>query len=152
MSIKVAVCGALGKMGRASVDAICGASDLELVGLCDKASGELAGLRVTEDLAKAISGADVCFDFTNPSAAVESALFCLEHGVSPVIGTSGITLDAQEKLRAASSKTPVIVVPNFAIGAILMMRFAEMAAKWTSTIILTFRAWSGTCEQRRTAV
>jgi 4-hydroxy-tetrahydrodipicolinate reductase len=117
-------------MGRASVEAIRGASDLELIGLCDKSLGELAGLQVSQDLSKAISGADVCLDFTHPSAAVDSALFCLEHGVSPVIGTSGITPDAQEKLRAAATKTPAIVVPNFAIGAILMMRFAEMAAKW----------------------
>ena len=130
MSIKVAVCGALGRMGRASVEAIRGASDLELVGLCDKSSGALSGIAVSQDLSSAIDGAEVCLDFTHPSAAVDSALACLEQGVSPVIGTSGITPDAQEKIRNAASKTPALVVPNFAIGAILMMRFAEMAAKW----------------------
>jgi 4-hydroxy-tetrahydrodipicolinate reductase len=130
MSIKVAVCGALGKMGRTSVDAICGASDLELLGLCDKSSGEIAGRHVSQDLLTAIKGVDVCLDFTHPAAAVDNALLCLENGVAPVIGTSGITLDAQERLRAAATKTPALVVPNFAIGAILMMRFAEMAAKW----------------------
>ena len=128
--IKVAVCGALGKMGRASVEAIAGENDMELVGLCDKSSGEYSGLIVQQDLSKAIQGADVCLDFTHPSAAVDNALRCLENGISPVIGTSGITLDAQQKIRVAAASVPALVVPNFAIGAILMMRFAEIAAKW----------------------
>jgi 4-hydroxy-tetrahydrodipicolinate reductase len=132
MGIKVAVSGALGKMGRETVRAVAGVSDLELAALVDREGGELEGTPVWKDLAEALAVVrpQVCVDFTHPSVAVEHALACLEHGAAPIIGTSGIDDAGLERIRLASTATPSLVVPNFAIGAILMMRFAEMAARW----------------------
>lgn len=132
MSLKVAVCGAMGKMGQATVRAVLGDPELELAALIDTEGGELEGMPVWKDLTEALVQVkpEVCVDFTEPGSAVDNALACLELGVSPVVGTSGMDAEALERIRAASSTIPAIVVPNFAIGAVLMMRFAEMAAKW----------------------
>lgn len=132
MSLKVAVCGAMGKMGQATVGAISGASDLELSALIDVQGGDHGGKSVWTSLAEALAEVkpEVCVDFTEPGSAVENTLRCLELGVSPVVGTSGIDAEGFEQIRTAAKVTPALVVPNFAIGAILMMRFAELASRW----------------------
>jgi 4-hydroxy-tetrahydrodipicolinate reductase len=132
MSLKVAICGAMGKMGLATVKAVSEAPDLELAALIDPKGGEYEGLPVWKDLTEALVQVkpEVCVDFTHPDAAVPNALACLAQGVSPVIGTSGVDKDGLAQIRKASAMTPALVVPNFAIGAILMMRFAEIAAQW----------------------
>lgn len=134
MSLTVAVCGALGRMGRETVRAIAAAPDLELGPLADLVAGECEGHPVHAGLAAALQSAapDVCVDFTQPEAAVENARTCLSKGIAVVIGTSGIGESERESLSQACREhgTPALVVPNFAIGAVLMMRFAEEAARW----------------------
>jgi 4-hydroxy-tetrahydrodipicolinate reductase len=132
MSLRVAVCGALGNMGRETCQAVARADDLELAALVDKKGGEWEGHLVWQGLAEALADVKptVCVDFTHPDVAVANALTCLELGVAPVIGTSGLDEAGLQRIREAAAETPALVVPNFAIGAILMMRFAEMAARW----------------------
>ena len=79
-----------------------------------------------------VTGCDVAVDFTVPDAAAGNALACLDQGVPAIVGTSGITQEALDALDALSSEqgVPALVVPNFALGAVLMMRFAEAAAAW----------------------
>jgi len=115
--IRVAVAGAAGRMGQAVCAAVEGAPDMELVGRADPALGV-----ALEDV---LAGAEVLVDFTRPDTAVGNALACLEAGVHVVIGTTGFDLD---QLRGKGGAN-VFVAPNFAIGAVLMMRFAVEAAR-----------------------
>lgn len=134
MSIRVVVCGARGRMGAESVRAIESAEDLEIVALVDTQPFENESRPHFAALASALGevSADVCLDFTQPDAAHRHALESLRRGVAVVIGSSGIGETEQSEIRRTAEKcgTPAMWVPNFAIGAILMMRFAEEAARW----------------------
>jgi 4-hydroxy-tetrahydrodipicolinate reductase len=121
--IRVAVAGAAGRMGETVCGAVEGAQDMQLVGRADP----LLGI----ELAEVLGDADVLVDFTQPGTALANALACLEAGVHAVIGTTGFDLDALRDAATAQQGHPanVLVAPNFAIGAVLMMRFAAEAAK-----------------------
>jgi 4-hydroxy-tetrahydrodipicolinate reductase len=121
--IRVAVAGAAGRMGETVCGAVEGAEDMQLVGRADP----LLGI----ELAEVLPGADVLVDFTQPDTALANALACLQAGVHAVIGTTGFDLDALRDAATAQQPHPanVLVAPNFAIGAVLMMRFAAEAAK-----------------------
>ncbi len=118
--IRVAVAGAAGRMGQAVVAAVEGADDMQLTGRADPALGTT--------LADVLADADVVVDFTRPDTALANALQCLEAGVHVVIGTTGFDVDALSDA-AARSDANVFVAPNFAISAVLMMRFAAEASK-----------------------
>ena len=121
---KVGVLGARGKVGTAICEAVLAASDLELVAEVDQGDS----LQLLVD-----SGAEVVVDFTHPDAVMDNLEFCISHGIHAVVGTTGFTDERLETLRgwlAARSGTGVLVAPNFAIGAILMMRFAVQAARY----------------------
>jgi 4-hydroxy-tetrahydrodipicolinate reductase len=117
--IRVVVSGAAGRMGATSCDAIDGADGLELVGRADPALGT--------ELADVLGDADVVVDFTTPDAAPQNVRACLDAGVHAVVGTSGFD-HAPLREAAAGAGANVLVVPNFAIGAVLMMRLAAEAA------------------------
>lgn len=118
--IRVAVAGAAGRMGATVCDAVTAAPDMELTGRADPQLGT--------SLADVLPGADVVVDFTTPATAQANALACLDAGVHVVIGTTGFD---PEPLRAAAAASAgnVLIAPNFAIGAVLMMQFAAEAAK-----------------------
>ncbi|MGH2918259.1 MAG: 4-hydroxy-tetrahydrodipicolinate reductase [Solirubrobacteraceae bacterium] len=117
MSLRVAVAGAAGRMGQAVVAAVEGADDLELSGRADPALGT--------SLADVLDDADVVVDFTRPDTALDNALQCVAAGVHVVIGTTGFDV---EPLREADGAN-VFIAPNFAISAVLMMRFAAQASR-----------------------
>ena len=120
---KVLVNGAKGKMGSETVKAVSKESDLELVGKTD----------LGDDLAKAIakSKASVVVDFTQPDSVMKNVKTILENKVHAVVGTTGLTQDnlAEIKKLCAENNVNCIVAPNFAIGAVLMMKFAQEAVK-----------------------
>jgi 4-hydroxy-tetrahydrodipicolinate reductase len=109
-------------MGEAVCEAVAGAEDLELAARIDPALGRTLADALAQD------SLDVVVDFTRPDTALANALACVAVGVHVVIGTTGFDL---EPLVAAGRQTPrqanVFVAPNFAIGAVLMMRFAAEA-------------------------
>jgi 4-hydroxy-tetrahydrodipicolinate reductase len=121
--IAVAVAGAAGRMGATVCGAVAGAEDMRLVGRADPLLGV--------ELGEVLADADVVVDFTRPDTALENALSCLRAGVHVVLGTTGFDLqplrDAAES--QAGQGANVLVAPNFAIGAVLMMRFAAEAAR-----------------------
>ena len=118
--IRVAVAGAAGRMGATVCEAVEGAEDMELVARADPA--------LSMSLEEALSSApDVLVDFTIPSTALANARHAVAAGVHVVIGTTGFDVAELEDLRGA--KANVFVAPNFAIGAVLMMRFAVEAAR-----------------------
>jgi 4-hydroxy-tetrahydrodipicolinate reductase len=118
--INVAVSGAAGRMGQTVCAAVEGADDLELTGRADPALGI--------DLASVLDGCDVVVDFTRPDTALDNAREALGAGVHVVIGTTGFDIGALREA-AASSRANAFVAPNFAIGAVLMMRFAAEASR-----------------------
>jgi 4-hydroxy-tetrahydrodipicolinate reductase len=123
--IRVVVSGAAGRMGETVCEAVEGAEDMELAGRADPAlDAELAGL---------VADADVVVDFTTPATALDNIRSCLDAGVHAVVGTSGFDLEAAreaaEEARAAGGTANVFFGPNFAIGAVLMMRFASEAVR-----------------------
>jgi 4-hydroxy-tetrahydrodipicolinate reductase len=118
--IRVAVAGAVGRMGQAVCAAVEDADDLALTGRADPALGV-----ALEDV---LGDADVVVDFTQPDSALKNARTCLEAGVHVVIGTTGFDLDGLRSAAAGASAN-AFVAPNFAIGAVLMMRFAAEASR-----------------------
>jgi 4-hydroxy-tetrahydrodipicolinate reductase len=118
--IAVAVAGAAGKMGETVCAAVEGAPDMQLTGRADPALGT--------SVSEVLADAEVLVDFTRPDTALENALAALAAGVHVVIGTTGF--DATPLAAAASdAQRNVLIAPNFAIGAVLMMRFAAEAAE-----------------------
>ena len=120
--IRVAVAGAAGRMGEAVCRAVSGASDMTLSGRADPTLGV--------SVADVLPDADVLVDFTTPSTVVENARAALAAGVHAVIGTTGFTInDLVEAVGSeAGASANIFIAPNFAIGAVLMMRFAAEAA------------------------
>ncbi len=128
--IKVGISGANGTMGRLAIGAIDAVDDLTVGGLYapGRDDQDILGHRASEDPA-ALSDCDVVIELTNPSASDENVLCWRDSGSDVLIGTSGYTVDRIDALRDAWSglTSRCLVVPNFAIGAVLMMRFAELA-------------------------
>lgn len=131
---RVGVIGAAGRMGSTVCDAVRKAEGLELAAAVDPSGG--AGIS-TDLEALAEAKAEVAVDFTVPGAAVANAEWCAAHGIHCVIGTTGIDDDAIRRLSraypGADAGLGCVVAPNFAVGAVLMIRFAEMAAPWFET-------------------
>lgn len=142
--IKVLVSGAAGRMGREVIKAVANDPELELVGAVDKMfighdAGAVAGVSeqnmpIVDNLEWALnaSGADVAVDFSTPAAVRENIKVMLAAKVSPVIGTTGLNEKDLKEIddMANEAGIPVFIAPNFAIGAVLMMRFAAEAAKY----------------------
>ena len=114
---RVAVAGAAGRMGQAVCEAVSGASDLELTGQADPELGV--------EVADVLGDADVLVDFTRPDTALENVRAAVAAGVHAVVGTSGWDVEAARDLTGAN----VFFAPYFAIGAVLMMKFAAEASR-----------------------
>lgn len=140
MTIKVGVFGAGGRMGSTVCQAVQDDPDLELVTAVDpsyrgidlrtvtgvdndlKISGEAGAFERT--------GAEVVVDFSQRSASVANLEWLAEHGVHAVVGTTGFSDEELEAFRSSFTRSNCVLAPNFAIGAVLMMHFAELAAPY----------------------
>lgn len=128
MAIRVGVLGARGKVGQAICAAVQAAGDLELVATVDKDDSLEA---FTE------SGTQVVVDFTNPDVVMGNLKFLVERGIHAVVGTTGFDAARLDEVRgwlAGQPETGVLIAPNFAIGAVLSMRFAEQAARFFDSV------------------
>ena len=126
--INVAVCGASGKMGQTVVNAVNNAEDMTLVAQIDIYNGQFVTIKDANDSVKI----DVLIDFTQPDSIYENALYCLNNDIKIVIGTTGLTDSQINELQKLSEERKVscIIAPNFSTGAVLMMKFAQMASKY----------------------
>ncbi|HUD80260.1 MAG TPA: 4-hydroxy-tetrahydrodipicolinate reductase [Streptosporangiaceae bacterium] len=118
--IKVGVLGAKGRMGSQVCSTVEAAGDLQLAAQVD-----------IGDSLDPLTGADVVVDFTHPGAVMDNLRWCIGHGLATVVGTSGFGDDRLAEVSgwlAAGEQSRVLVVPNFSVGAVLMMRFAAIAA------------------------
>jgi 4-hydroxy-tetrahydrodipicolinate reductase len=123
---KVGVLGARGRMGREVVRTITEAPDLEVVAEVDQG-----------DALDALTGCDVVVDFTHPGVVMSNLHWCVLHDLDVVVGTSGFGEDRLDEVRGWLAEHPdvrVLVVPNFSVGAILMMRFAAQAAPFFESV------------------
>ena len=144
MTVRVGVFGAGGKVGSTVCGAVLRDPELELVAAVDPHhagldvstfTGQMShGLQISSSAAAlADAEADVAVDFTFLDAARENVAWCAENGVHAVVGTTGFTDADLAGFKAAFTKSNCLIAPNFAIGAVLMMRFAELAAPWFET-------------------
>jgi len=126
-AIKVGVIGAKGRMGSEVVKAVTEAPDCELVAALDQGDS-------LEQLVSA--GAQVVVDFTTPHVVMGNLEFLIKNNIHAVVGTTGFSDDriAVLEKQLSSSKSGVLIAPNFAIGAILMMEFSEKAAKYFESV------------------
>jgi 4-hydroxy-tetrahydrodipicolinate reductase len=118
--IKVGVIGARGRVGAELCRAVEAAEDLELVAAVD-----------IGDSRDPLESAQVAIDFTHPDAVMDNLRWCIEHGVHAVVGTTGFDDTKLDTVRGWLSDHPavnVLIAPNFAVGAVLMMHFAQKAA------------------------
>ncbi|MFE7721955.1 4-hydroxy-tetrahydrodipicolinate reductase [Nocardia rhizosphaerihabitans] len=128
MTIRVGVLGAHGKVGQAICAAVEAAADLELVAQVDKGD---ALETFTE------TGTQVVVDFTHPDVVMGNLKFLVENGIHAVVGTTGFDEARLAEVRSWLAQRPevgVLIAPNFAIGAVLSMRFAEQAARFFESV------------------
>lgn len=124
--IRVGVLGSRGRMGATVVDAVEAAPDLKVVAAID-----------TGDSRDSLANAEVVVDFTHPDAVMDNVKYAVEQGIHAVVGTTGFTderLSAVREWLAAKPGVGVLVAPNFALGAVLAMRFAEQAARFYESV------------------
>ncbi len=144
MPIRVAVFGAGGRMGSTVCRAVVSDPDLELVAgvdplhagidLATVTGAKLRGVQMSPSPESLLhAGADVAVDFTTLEAARVNVAWCARNGLHAVVGTTGWEQRDLEELAGAFTRSNCFIAPNFAIGAVLMMRFAELAAPWFET-------------------
>lgn len=126
--LRVAVLGAKGRIGSEAVRAVEAADDLELV----------AALGRGDDLETlTASGTQVVVELTTPDSVMENLDFCVRNGIHAVVGTTGWTDERLTRLKALLAESPgtgVLIAPNFSIGAVLTMKFAQIAAPWFESV------------------
>lgn len=124
--IKVGVLGVRGRMGQTVAAAVDSATDCDLVASVD-----------VGDSLEALRAADVVVDFTTPDAVMDNLRWCVAAGLHCVVGTTGFTSERLDEVRHWCAQAPgvgVLVAPNFGLGAVLMMRFAQMAAPYFESV------------------
>ena len=122
--IRVGVLGARGRMGQQVCRAVDAAPDLDLVAMVD--AGDWL-------FSVADAGAQVLVDFTHPDVVMDNVRFAVDQGIHAVVGTTGVTSERLDTIRTWLRDTPelgVLVAPNFGIGAVLSMKFAQLAARY----------------------
>ena len=126
--LNIAVCGANGKMGQEVVKAVNNSEDMKLVAQIDIFNGQFK----TIEEAKKATNIDILIDFTQPDSIYQNALYCLNNNIKIVIGTTGLSDDQIAELRKISEEKKVscLIAPNFSTGAVLLMKFAQMASKY----------------------
>jgi 4-hydroxy-tetrahydrodipicolinate reductase len=141
MTLRIAIAGASGRMGRMLIEAVQAAPDTELVGALDVAgsaaigsdagayAGQLTGVVIQSDLGKALPDADVLIDFTRPEGTLRHLEYCAAHGIKVVIGTTGFDDAGKAAIRAAADKTAIVFAPNMSVGVNVTLKLLEMAAK-----------------------
>jgi 4-hydroxy-tetrahydrodipicolinate reductase len=143
--IRVGVVGAAGRMGQMVCRTVAGEPDLALVAAIDRSKvGQSIGSQIgqpkldvpiSDELDRLLEAeVEVAVDFTHPEVVMDDIRWCIEHGIHLVVGTTGLVEDELDEIRKLiedeGGEPNVIVAPNFALGAVLMQRFAAQAARF----------------------
>lgn len=139
--IKLVVAGSAGRMGRALIEAVLGAPDLTLAAALEQRGnahvgeavseriGASDGIRIGDDIAKALAGADVFVDFTRPEGTLAHLAVCHKQRVNMVIGTTGFGDTQKKGIASAARDIAIVMSPNFSIGVNVAFRLLEVAAR-----------------------
>ncbi|AWM76104.1 4-hydroxy-tetrahydrodipicolinate reductase [Lactobacillus kullabergensis] len=133
---KILVAGATGSMGKQTVQLVEKLPDCQLVAVlaptASKSAEFGASVKSFDNLAAVNIATDIWIDFTTPQAVYENTKFALKHHMHPIVGTSGLTPDQTKKLQAIAQKEKIggIIAPNFGLSAVLLMKFAQEAARY----------------------
>jgi len=139
-TLKIAIAGASGRMGRALLDAVLRADNLKLVAALEQKgnavvgrdAGELVGaacgVKVSDDFAKALAGCAVLVDFTRPEGTLAHLAACRRQGVKMVIGTTGFSEGQTKEIVTAARDIAIVMSPNFSVGVNVAFRLLEVAA------------------------
>jgi len=138
---KIAIAGSAGRMGRTLLEAVTQADGMQLSAalehnespFLDKDAGELIGstngIRITGDIAAALKDCDQIIDFTRPEGTLAHLEVCRQLGVKMIIGTTGLSVEEKEQLKAASEEIAIVFAPNMSVGVNVTFKLLEIAAK-----------------------
>ena len=142
MTIRVAIAGSAGRMGKTLIEAVLAAPDLALAAALDAAgtpsigrdAGELvgapmSGVKVTDGYRAGIAAADVLVDFTRPQGTLVHLDACVAAKKAIVIGTTGFSPDEKQRIASAATSIPVVFAPNMAVGVNVIFKLADVAAR-----------------------
>ena len=144
-TLRVAVAGASGRMGRMLIEALRASDDMVLAGALDVAAspalgsdataflGHASGVAITADLHTGLKDADVLIDFTRPEGTLAHLALCSELGVKAVIGTTGFTDLQKAEIAAFAQRTAIVMAPNMSVGVNVTLKLLQMAAKAMAT-------------------
>lgn len=145
MTMKIAVAGAGGRMGKMLIEAVLASSDAELVGALDIADsagigrdaaeflGRSSGVRVTADFDEAMAKATHFIDFTRPEGTLAHLSHCVQRGIRTVIGTTGFDDHGKAAIGEAAKRIPVVFAPNMSVGVNVTLKLLEVAASILNT-------------------
>jgi 4-hydroxy-tetrahydrodipicolinate reductase len=141
MTMRIAVAGASGRMGRMLVETVLGAQDAELVGALDVAGspaigrdaaeflGRQTGIMITDSIEEGLRNAQFLIDFTRPEGTLAHAAVCSRLGVKMIIGTTGLSEADKQMISEASAKTAIVFAPNMSVGVNVTLKLLEVAAR-----------------------
>ncbi len=141
MTVNIAIAGSSGRMGRTLIEAVLRNSDTKLAAALEitgsphlgKDAGEFAGapcgVKITDDIERALKGCDALIDFTRPEGTLHHVALCRKLGVRPIIGTTGFDDAGKKALADAAKEIALVLAPNFSIGVNVTFKLLEMAAK-----------------------
>jgi 4-hydroxy-tetrahydrodipicolinate reductase len=139
-TLKIAIAGSSGRMGRALIDEVLRGDDLKLAAALEqqgnayigKDAGEFAGspcgVKVSDNVAASIGGCDVLIDFTRPEGTLAHVAACAKQGVKMVIGTTGFAEQQRKQIADAARGIAIAMAPNFSVGVNVMLRLLDVAA------------------------
>ncbi len=140
-TLRIAISGASGRMGRMLVEAVLASSDCALAGALDATGsptlgqdagaflGRVTGVPITDDLSRGLAGADVLIDFTRPEGTLAHLAACRAHAVRAVIGTTGFSAAQKAEITRHAAALAVVMAPNMSVGVNVMLRLLDMAAR-----------------------
>ncbi|HEV2611082.1 MAG TPA: 4-hydroxy-tetrahydrodipicolinate reductase [Noviherbaspirillum sp.] len=140
-TMKIAIAGASGRMGRMLIETVQSADDAVLAGALDVPGspaigtdaaaflGKPVGIAIESALEKGLAGADFLIDFTRPEGTLKHLEYCAAHGIKMIIGTTGFDDAGKKAIAAAAEHTAVVFAPNMSVGVNVTMKLLEMAAK-----------------------
>src|SRR5262249_44862982 len=140
-TIKVAIAGASGRMGRALIEEVLRGADVRLAAALEQrgnaavgrdageSAGSPCGVRVSDDVAASIDGCDVLIDFTRPEGTLAHVVACARLRVKMVIGTTGFSEEQRKQIAEAARGVAIAMAPNFSVGVNVMFRLLDIAAR-----------------------
>ena len=129
MTLRVAIAGAGGRMGRALLAAARSTDGVSLAAALDQAPGSVDGIGIVTDVAEALARADALIDFTRPAGTLAHVEACRAARCAIVIGTTGLEAAEVERIRAAAREIPIVMAPNMSIGVNVTLKLVELAAR-----------------------